>query len=703
MGKKTAQDRTKSYRGGSFRDAFAQLGMPISEEAKKEDEERQKKKELEEKNKYRKGYIPSGKSKDQRGKKDYSNTYVGAPYNFVPFTERVQSITQDSLISHASMDAELFTGEIAYHVKAHTPIFVGGETENSNGREVQKFYRTTDGKYAIPGSSIRGLIRSHVQILGFSAMGEDIDDYSLMYRAVGAPNVNPNKEPYKEILGEATEQLKKSSISVLKNVRAGYITCKNGKYRIFKTVTGPIDSKLGEMNYFVISERYIIENHLKNPDDDRFVYLFENNYTQNSPDAHFEKYIDKYGRTHYKGRKNAAYTPFYAPISYEREGVKGIHSVQAPGILSSDGVLVGTGFMNEKKALYVIPAVDSEESVEIPDKDIKAYNIDYEKKKNTLTTEVKDKSIIQKLKAYFALPEEGEIRPVFYIELGSRLYFGYTPRLRLFYDNTIKDGLPDSHKKEDQVDLEMSMFGFNKKTGYKSKLSFSDAEMKSGSSETKLTKAVLGEPKPTSFADYLKTDNGFLKSYTDGFRLRGVKQYWLHDSAISNENPKNEKVASKFCPLSASAEFAGVIRFKNLTKTELGLLLWSVRLEKESHVNIGKAKALGFGNVSIVIDEVKLLDMKRAYSLDVLDMDPWDRKIDIDAFVSEYKENLQSFAGVTDIMEHPVVKSFFLMKNDAIKPDLEKIRFMSIDNNEYNGKRRPLTEDLESLCKKSEE
>ena len=33
---------------------------------------------------------------------------------------------------------------------------------------------------------------------------------------------------------------------------------------------------------------------------------------------------------------------------------------------------------------------------------------------------------------FFGLPENGEIKPVFYIELDGKLYFRFTPRLRLF-------------------------------------------------------------------------------------------------------------------------------------------------------------------------------------------------------------------------------------------------------------------------------
>ena len=73
---------------------------------------------------------------------------------------------------------------------------------------------------------------------------------------------------------------------------------------------------------------------------------------------------------------------------------------------------------------------------------------------------------------FFDLPKEGELKPVFYIQLGGRLYFGFTPRLRLFYANTIKKGLNLKHKSE-ILDYSKALFGYaNQTSSYKSRVSF---------------------------------------------------------------------------------------------------------------------------------------------------------------------------------------------------------------------------------------
>ena len=50
-----------------------------------------------------------------------------------------------------------------------------------------------------------------------------------------------------------------------------------------------------------------------------------------------------------------------------------------------------------------------------------------------------------------------------------------------------------------------------------------------------------------------------------------------------NENlAGNEKILSDIRPLKEGSKFEGCIKFENLTDMELGLLLWSIKLEGDS-------------------------------------------------------------------------------------------------------------------------
>ncbi len=205
-------------------------------------------------------YDPSKAKKNNRNsnfgnvgnKGGNSNKYVGAPYNFVGFSDK--TIEVEGQISHNDTSSDLYSGEIVYEITAKTPINVG--TGADKNTKVDGFYKNANGKYAIPGSTVRGLIRNNVQVLSLSSMNEDIDDYTMMYREVAA---GADKDLYNETLGNDQIQYQGHSLSILKNVKGGYIKNDNGKYYIYPTVLkdDKISSEFKEMNYYVLTVNYI--------------------------------------------------------------------------------------------------------------------------------------------------------------------------------------------------------------------------------------------------------------------------------------------------------------------------------------------------------------------------------------------------------------------------------------------------------------
>ena len=103
--------------------------------------------------------------------KTLENT-VRAPYNFVPFTERqpfMRYTDVSKLPAHDELCADLLTGEIHLTLTAETPVFV------SDGQENADFFRGANGNYMIPGSTIRGMVRENMQILGDGLVLKDED------------------------------------------------------------------------------------------------------------------------------------------------------------------------------------------------------------------------------------------------------------------------------------------------------------------------------------------------------------------------------------------------------------------------------------------------------------------------------------------------------------------------------------------------
>lgn len=664
-------DLMKSMSGGGIRDNFKQ---------KSYSSERQQ----------RNNNMPRETNKNINNKAA-NNFYVGAPYNFVEFTEKQYEYPEDLLPTHDCMKNELTSGEIEYEITAETPIFVDDGTVDHH------FRKNENGKYCIPGSSVRGLIRNNVQILGFSSFEDDIDDYALMYRNVAN---GAEKDRYKDVLGSDQISIginpktkKNMVVSILKNVKAGYIRQEAGKYYIYHTSVDKINNKYEEMNYYIVSEKKIIKDYqiYKNQGKKDFQYDFftqNNHLLQNTLESDFHKEI-KHGKVHYIGIKNREYRPYYEPISYLMTGMKTITAVgnsEKYKRNGKQGFAISSGYMNEKKAVYIIPEINEEkERILIPTKDVEAFKVDIEKRKNTLNQFGG--------REFFDLPTDGKTKPVFYIELDGRLYFGFTPRLRLFYDHTVKDGLPENQR-TGKLDFARAMFGYsNDQKSYKSRLSFSDAVVKKTVAESERSaNVILSEPKPTSYMDYLEQSNrkGTVTYNSNEFRLRGVKQYWLHQSAGENVGLNNNKnITSEIHALPEKTVFVGKVRFKNLTKQELGLLLWAMRLERDSQMNIGKAKAYGYGRIALNIKSAKKINLQSAYEcMEKLDLSPFE-DIAVDDEIMAYKIYMAKNQNLKTIEDSPRIRDFLAMKDSKKIPNKDAIRYMCLGN-EYAKRTQPL-------------
>lgn len=708
---------------GAFNIETGEIDENKKQQIKKEGIEKQKR---EEQNSWKKA--DSGQRKNGGGDRNGGKPtkYVGAPYNFVPMWEKTVAIKKEEQISHDSADIGLISGEIDYKITARTPIIV----DDGSGHFVKNHY----GQYAIPGSSICGLIRSNVQVLSQSSLADDIDDYSLMYREVGgAKDTSMNKEKYDIILGSDSIMVNGKSVSILKNVKAGYIENTGSGYVIYHTKPDSINTKLGDVNYYVLSERYVFEQLSSGRDE--FEYLKMIPLQHEYKNHEFKKYIDEKGHTHYvcigkdrdsqdnykslldaldeyadvkalRGRNkeearnkvkqakklvsdnlNPRFKPGIHKVSYMVSNDR-ISAIGEVNKYKNNGCLVISGAMQEKKALYVIPEIDKDtKPIDLgkeDDKDVRAYKIDYENKKNQLGDS----------KEYWALPKNiGDIKPVFYVLL-ERIYFGFTPRLRLFYQNKIHDGLGDGHAKG-VFDYAKSLFGYSSdRDSYKARVSFSDAKIVGDvMGSIRADKLILGEPKPTSYADYLNLkSNGASNTYNDdGFRLRGMKQYWLHDKADPKTPVEQKNVASTIHPLPEGTSFEGKVRFHNLRKEELGLLIWALKLSPESEMNIGKAKPYGYGRIKLNVSGVREFSPERAYDTTSFSLNPFEEinNEQINELVKAYKKEIAGKLGVQDVMELPSIKAFFKMKDSGNIPKEDKIRYMDIKKSEYQN-RAPL-------------
>lgn len=550
-------------------------------------------------------------SNDRQKQNTSASGQAYAPYNFVPFNDRVLDY-EPELPKHDTLQKDFKTGEIHVTLRADTPIFI------SDGNK--DFVRGANDTYMIPGSTIRGMLRENMQILGYGMVkqGEDLEDYQIYYRELAGIGETRKalRKYYNEHLSVKTYSLpakgpnqRPSRYSVPENVSGGYLVKKGKEYFVYPT----------KEHYFKVSTSHADVQQFK--------------------------------------RRDAC----DIEVDYKAEDgeVLRIFPRDKGGSDAKPGVLHCTGPIKTKNHLYLFPEIDRDEKncIRVSDEDRLSFEADYESRK----TRLKD--------SFWKLPEEdGLEKPVFYAKVGGHLYFGTPLFLRIGYRHSICDGLP-KYAQSKRQDYPHALLGFaadqtNPKS-YRSRISAGDFAVDGRIRNAEKAITVLGEPKPSYYMNYVEKGQNY---ENPDFRLRGYKQYWLREKPQLNPPPQgNENVASTLRLLPKDTAFRGVIRFKNLTEQELGLLLWSLRLEDGCYQTLGMGKPCGYGRMKLTIDKVRELNTDKLYS-DAAGTDAWaDTTGRINDYISAYDAFAAEKLGLNSIRDEARIQDFFYLKKTIRK------------------------------------
>ncbi|MDK2909981.1 MAG: hypothetical protein PWR20_1548 [Bacteroidales bacterium] len=125
---------------------------------------------------------PKKESKTQQYQQNKQNSEImataKAPYNFVPLNHTI--VEAENIPEFDKYHIDRHTGYIDFEIKTLTPLYIRNSDKNS---EKQADFFNVDGKYMIPGSSIRGMIRTLVEIMSFGKFGY-FNDERLYYRGL---------------------------------------------------------------------------------------------------------------------------------------------------------------------------------------------------------------------------------------------------------------------------------------------------------------------------------------------------------------------------------------------------------------------------------------------------------------------------------------------------------------------------------------
>ncbi|MFC0215972.1 TIGR03986 family CRISPR-associated RAMP protein [Paenibacillus chartarius] len=448
-------------------------------------------------------------------------TYVGAPYNFVSFPDKVIVRYDDisQLPRHDRYVEGAYTGNIQFSIVAETPIMV------SNGISSPKqFLRNEKGDFIIPGNTMRGLLRTAVQVLGQCDISADIEDQRYLYRMFSNANKSLGNQ-YKQHIGFSVEEQDiggfTSAKTVLTHVKAGYIK-KTGKDS-YVIIPAKVDHQ--GRQYYKVKEFEMRRMPGIAAIQDKIKWMYSKDIANH---VHARKRLIAKDWEWYEQLKRIeqkTFEPYSTSISYSFDtGRDKVTDLAEASKLPLQGTILCTGFVQRKIHHYVVREPDAHvPGIPIDKSDIEAYERDLRLKKGN--------------KEYYRLPrDEHMLKPVFYITNGERVDFGFMPYLRVFYNHSVREGVPPAARiSGEQMDYAQSIFGFvnrrsgDEKASYRGRISVMDLHCTEGKT-MKEQSMMLFEPRAASYPLYVK-QNDVWTSYNDsGFELRGMKQYWMRQA-----------------------------------------------------------------------------------------------------------------------------------------------------------------------------
>ena len=512
-------------------------------------------------------------------------TKIKAPYNFVPLADKVVYPAWEKAVNHDVPFADSESGTIKVKINTHSPIFVKNGGEKTISGKADNFFEA-NGDYYIPGSSIKGMLRSVVEVMSFGKISEN--------------NVNNDKYSVRDF-----QQNKKGEIypmlELAKVVKAAWLWKDGDKY-FMKDCEAP-----GRIPHHWIDEAY-------NTDFRSFYNTgggFQGNKEEHkSAKLKYEKFGDNERTTGFKkatyGKDNSVdVRKFFKIDPYDKNIGTIIFTGQAgPRKEVPKG---GTGKPNGKIHEFIFFESNNkafEVEVDIIKNFFFAY-FDHDKTRQSIDWKYWKKKL-----------DNGEKIPVFfrYTSKGKVKDMGLSYLYKIIYENSVLDAVPDKHKKQGR-DFSETLFGYiDNKQSLKGRVHIGHAKATNTATTLAAETSVLSGPKASYYPNYIRQNgkNGKTKRYNtfmdDTAVIAGWKRYPVHENGVRS-NPgstDNSKVATKFIPLDKGVEFDFKIRVHNVRKLELGAIFSALTFHNTNGTfhSLGMAKPLGYGKTTFEITSI---------------------------------------------------------------------------------------------------
>ncbi len=532
---------------------------------------------------------------------------ISAPYNFVPLNRKVVIPEWGKQVSHDWPFEDGISGEIHYSLIAHSPLLVGGHqkpaSDNAPG-EVHPF-KLPDGRYAIPGSSLKGMLRAIIEIAGFGRM-RMVDEVRPGLRDISGGNVSKS---YTE--------------KVRNRVKTGFLRQRpDGGQEI-------VPCKMVRLNHRTLEIALG-----RKPADCKF-----EDYSDGEGFPLFTK-KNKKVREKYDIWKRLCFNKKWDPeeLSFNIQGYEAtdIGKGKLSGYPVFSGQISDCGNNKKNKEGKLTKGkykdfvfYDRNESGVIP--------VSQQTWRDFLLIHG-DKETDKKSREEMSWPgywrqkfRNGEEVPVFYVKDGHLLRIGLAYMPKLAGDFTTHDLIRHASEKHldapgqehgyDLADLLFGAVGKNQNDALRGRVSCETAIAEGQPKEQEQPATILNGPKPTYFPNYieqpsrdglhLEGDQYMTYMDTGGDKpiVRGFKRYPARPddkTGVQRLLPgQKTTVQVRLFPLESGTRFKGRIVFHNLKPEELGALLWAMTWGGDDALRhgLGMGKSFGFGQVGLEIDE----------------------------------------------------------------------------------------------------
>lgn len=512
---------------------------------------------------------------------------IKAPYNFVPLEDTVFFPEWQNRISQDIPFSDGVSGRIDIKIEAKTPIFVRNgqaqltEQEKKEGKKGDdSFSHTDDGRYFIPGTSIKGELRNVLEILSFGKMTQ-VQDARFGIRKIGDNEYH----------------------NLLKDVYCGWLTKNaNGEY-VIEDCGKPLRISLEEIDNALGSKLYKDAKDLDCKNLDKNKENERKSATYKYASLNLLDKIQLSANVSDKELEDKAMLPeeLYMNFIFDAEEYgKQIYKVSHDG--DTLGTIVLTGQPDKKKHFEFI----------FQDNVIHEYTINADVIRDFRTIH---KNNYDYKNLWRDRLEQGCEVPVFFTLYKSQVdAIGLTYMFRYPTINSIHTAIPAQLQITGFKDLAECIFGTaTQNHELKGRVFISPAFSIGQVQKCKEVKTTLSSPKP-SFASLYVEQGSWMNANA---RIKGRKRYPVRDSIWGNDTG-NGNTETKFIPLASGTTFSGHIYFHNLKEVELGALISALTFNGHSECfhSIGEAKPLGFGKVKISIERIEDTELKNEQSIE---------------------------------------------------------------------------------------